>query len=129
MSKRKKKSDNKKKTKNSKIKEKRSKKGAYRKYSIALLFIVPFALSIFLFLSFILVSIHTYFTPLFITAGGRKTYSPATRTSALDIYSILLSVSDLCATYTYLYFCLPPMLHIYFKLVQKKTLAILDYAF
>ena len=35
--------------------------------------------------------------------GARNTYRPATRTSALDIYSILLSVTDLCATYKY--FC------------------------
>ena len=33
--------------------------------------------------------------------SARNTYMPATRTSALDIYSILLSVTDLCATYKY----------------------------
>ena len=84
-------------------------------HSIALLFVVPFALSMFPLLPFILVSIHTYFTPLFIATGARNTYGPATRTSALDIYLILLSVTDLCATYTYLFICVPPKLHIYFR--------------
>ena len=68
---------------------------------------------------------HTYFTPLFVTTTSRNTYRPATRTSALDIYSILLSGTDLCATYTYLFFCVPPKLHIYFRSVEKNTLAIL----
>ena len=102
----------------------RYQKGAHKEHSIALLFVVPFALFISVatfntcFLSFL-------FPLLFITTGDRNTYRPATRTSALDIYSILLSVTDLCATYTYLFFCVPPKLHIYFRSVQKKTLAIL----
>jgi uncharacterized membrane protein (DUF106 family) len=117
----------KRKEKNSKRKE--IEKGEHRKHSIALLFVVPFALTIFLLLPFILVSIYTFFTPLFITIGDRNTYRIATRTSAPDIYSILLSITDLCATYTYLFFYMPPKLHIYFRLVQKKTLAISGYAF
>jgi hypothetical protein len=43
----------------------------------------------------------------------RNTYRLATRTSALDIYSILLSVTELCATYIYLFFmCLPSSTYI-----------------
>ena len=92
----------KRKEKNSKRKEKRSKK----EHSIALLFVVPFVLSIFPLLPFILVSIHIYFTRLFITTHARNTYRPATRTSALNIYSILLSVTHLCAIYIYSFVCL-----------------------
>jgi len=72
---------------------------------------------------------HIYFTPLFIITGARNTYRPATRTSALNIYSTLLYVTNLCAIYTYLFFCVPPKLHIYFRSAQKRTLAILGYAF
>src|SRR5438105_14194419 len=34
-------------------------------------------------------------------------FRPATRTSTLDISSALLSVSDLCATYTYIFCAIP----------------------
>src|SRR5438105_8133166 len=34
-------------------------------------------------------------------------FRPATRTSTLDIYLVLLSVSDLCATYTYIFCAIP----------------------
>ena len=67
------------------VKSEEIEKGAHKERSIV---VVPFALSIFLLLPFILVSIHTYFTPLFITTGARNTYRSATRTSALDIYLI-----------------------------------------
>jgi hypothetical protein len=72
------------------------------------LFVVPFALSVFLLLPLILVSLS-----LCVTTSARNTYRPATRTSALDIYSILLSVTELCATYICLFFvCLPSSTYI-----------------
>jgi hypothetical protein len=103
---------NKKKEKKKIAKEKRrDKKGAHKEHSIALLFVVPFVLSVFPLLPF-----HTYFTPLCVTTGARNTYRPATTTSDLDIYSILLSIIELCATYIYIYIfvlCVPSKLHIY----------------
>ena len=101
----------------------RYRKGAHKEHSIALLFVVPFALFISV-ATFNTCFLSSLFPLLFITTGDRNTYRPATRTSALDIYSILLSVTDLCATYIYLFFFVPPKLHIYFRSVQKKTLAI-----
>jgi len=71
------------------------------------LFVVPFALSLFV------ATYHTCF-PLFLSQiGARNTYMPATRTSVLlDHYSALLSVTDLCATYIYLFICVPSKIHI-----------------
>ena len=92
-----------------KIKEKivkenrRYRKGAHKEHSIALLFVVPFALFISV-ATFNTCFLSSLFPLLFITTGDRNTYRPATRTSALDIYSILLSVTDLCAIYIYLFF-------------------------
>jgi cell division septal protein FtsQ len=43
--------------KNKRKEKRRDKKGAHKEHSIALLFVVPFALSVFLLLSFILVSL------------------------------------------------------------------------
>jgi hypothetical protein len=55
---------------------------------------------------------HTCFTPLCVTTGARNMYTPTTRTSTLNIYSILLSVTELCATYIFV-LCVPSKLHIY----------------
>ena len=124
------KSKRKKKRLDKKIKEKivkenrRYRKGAHKEHSIALLFVVSFALFISV-ATFNTCFLSSLFSLLFITTGDRNTYRPATRTSAMDIYSILLSITDLCATYIYLFFFVPPKLHIYFRSVQKKTLAIL----
>ena len=38
---------------------------------------------------------------------AKTIFRPATRTSTLDIYSALLSVSDLCATCTYIFCAIP----------------------
>jgi len=102
----------------------RYRKGAHKEHSIALLFVVPFALFISV-ATFNTCFLSSLFPLLFITTGDRNTYRPATRTSALDIYSILLSVTDLCATYIYLFFFRASQApHIYFRSVQKKVLAI-----
>jgi hypothetical protein len=64
-----------------------------RNTSIALLFAVSFYL--------VCISIaifHTCFTLLCVTTGARNTYRLATRTSALNIYSILLSVGRMMRT-------------------------------
>ena len=70
-------------------------------------------------LPFILVSL-SYLSQI----GARNTYRPTTRTSALDIYLILLSVTDLCATYIYFFFCVPPKIHIYTSYQYRNILAI-----
>ena len=57
--------------------------------------------------------------------GARNMYRLATRTSDLDIYSILLSVTDLCATYKFFSpFCAFQTPYIHFRSVQQRTLAI-----
>ena len=50
-------------------------------------------------------------------------FRPATRTSTLDYNSTLLSITDLCARYTYYSLC-ASKLHKLFRSVQKKALAI-----
>ena len=104
----------------------RYRKGAHKKHSIALLFVVPFALFISV-ATFNTCFLSSLFSLLFITTGDRNTHRPATRTSALDIYSILLSVTDLCATYIYIcFFRASQAPHIYFRSVQKKGPCNLD---
>jgi hypothetical protein len=89
-------------------------------HSIALLFVVLFPCPFFsAFQSLLLL-----FSLLFVKTDARNTYRSATRTSVVDIYSILLSMIDLCATYIFIIY-VSPKLHIYFRSVQKKTLAIL----
>ena len=86
--------------------------------SICLWCLLPYPCSL---LPFILVSLSCLSQ-----IGTRNTYRPATRTSVLDIYSILLSVIDLCATYKYFCsFCAIQAPYIHFILVQQRTLAIL----
>jgi hypothetical protein len=82
--------------------KRRDRKGAHKEHSIALLFVVPFALSVFPLLPFILVSLPCFHN------CARNMYRPTTMTSALDIYSILLSITKLCATYIYLFFMYLP---------------------
>ena len=102
----------------------RYRKGAHKEHSIALLFVVSFALFISV-ATFNTCFLSSLFPLLFITTGDRNTYRPATRTSALDIYSILLSVTDLCATHThiYIYFsCLPSSTYILQISTEKRSL-------
>ena len=87
---------------NSKREEKRREmehiRNTQKLYCLCCLFLVCVSIATF----------HTCFTPLIVTTGARNTYRTTTRTNALDIYSILLSVTDLCAIYKlFLFLCLP----------------------
>ena len=101
----------------------RYRKEAHKEHSIALLFVVSFALFISV-ATFNTCFLSSLFSLLFITTDDRNTYWPATRTSALDIYSILLSVTDLCATYIYICFfsCLPSSTYILQISTEKRSL-------
>src|SRR5438128_1995258 len=54
---------------------------------------------------FLCLTLVTFLVPSYNCAN--TLFRLATRTSTLDIYSALLSVSDLCATYTYIFCAIP----------------------
>ena len=57
-----------------------------------------------------------------ISLGAHRDVRPATRISIWDYNSALLSVTDLCATYTCFSLYVPSKFHISFRSVQKNTL-------
>jgi hypothetical protein len=100
--------DKKKKRKNSKIKEKIKEKGAHKEYLNS-----SIICDAFLPCPYFRCYLSYLFHSLVCHNWCRNTYRPATRTRALDIYSILLYVTELCATYIYLFFvCLPSFIYI-----------------
>jgi hypothetical protein len=97
----------KRKEKNSKREEKRSKRSTQGTLDSSIV------CGAFCLIRISIATFHTCFTPLCVSAGARNMYRLAIRTSALDIYSILLFVTELCATYIYLFFvCLPSSTYI-----------------
>ena len=102
---------------NSKREEKRREmehiRNTQKLYCLCCLFLVCVSIATF----------HTCFTPLFVTIGARNTYRPATRTSDLDIYSILLSVLTCVPHMKYFSLCAFQAPHI-LQISTEKTLAI-----
>jgi hypothetical protein len=100
--------------------KRRDKKGAHKEHSIALLFVVPFALSVFLLLPFILVLLPCVSQLVLGTRIGQQLGQVLW--TFIQYCYLLLN----CVPHIYIYsLCAFQAQHIYSRSVQKKILTIL----